>query len=77
MSKSKSKLFLGVKGRLDEDQILLEVEQDGGYDVMNVSNPEMKMEIKTIGPITWPDEGAVPAKWYRDQFPGRHWIKLR
>jgi len=83
-------LYHGVRGRLDEQQLLVEI-----YETYNVwadedskryhyrpidlsSRGEKDMPVKTIAGISAPIEGShQPPSFVLNQFEGYHWVRLR
>ena len=79
-------LYVGTKGRLDEDRVLVEVfvthdlhsGQPSGYSYqayeLNTGTP---VESAPHGSVGIPYYGADPPGPVRDQFSGRSWNRLR
>lgn len=81
-------LYFGMKGRLDEEQVLIEVyetyniwadENSKGYHYRPYIGPMFTPgEIKTIGRIDAPEEGSqLPPRFVLGQFKDYQWRRLR
>jgi len=81
-------LYVGIKGRLDEDEVLIEVfetynvwgqESSKKYHYQSYHlRPPMVGEVKTIGSIDPPAEGShQPPSFVLGQYKGYDWRRLR
>lgn len=81
-------VYVGMKGRLDEDQVLVEVHEC--YNMWGDENSKRhhyrpydlsrgkSMEIKTVGGISAPVEGSpLPPSFVQMVLPGYEWRRLR
>lgn len=78
-------IYIGVTGRLDEDQVLVEIIKFGdaphlwSYRAYDITGPQTKhYETKTVGHLKAPELGDIqPPRFIMDQFQNRWWRRVR